>query len=54
MAPQSNQRGIETGVTRSVLESRGLPQSNQRGIETGRLSETQIVPLAASIEPAWD
>ena len=33
-APQSNQRGIETGTYLKLLPPRPGPQSNQRGIET--------------------
>jgi len=32
--PQSNQRGIETGVGVKYADGEAVPQSNQRGIET--------------------
>ena len=52
--PQSNQRGIETELWKSVIQPHLKPQSNQRGIETRRHNNRNGEHHIASIEPAWD
>ncbi len=54
MAPQSNQRGIETEQLSLDAIKNPLPQSNQRGIETIITQVNQHRLGLASIEPAWD
>ena len=54
MAPQSNQRGIETTSNWLVSVDLNAPQSNQRGIETIAGLADIGKTVAASIEPAWD